>query len=331
MVPDFLVALIREHRDHHHLYYPPSGYADHGPMAYLALHALGASPEAIARFAVSYREKLAPLPPVLESLTVDDWYRERGNGDRYAALVAFFDAAIAGRGWRSVLGQYLPKLISGVVRGAFHPLIRLAYGIEFELPSEIAAGLAFMACTGQDDRLARASEREPIGVDAPGYLKSWHAQHDSAFAEGGFDTRYERVLDAVCLRPLASSSGIGCSAISRSCLEVFHATHDFFALHLVTGSHAFRICSPWAGPHPERLLSVAIAAAYLVVGAPDFEPIQARRAELPTRQLRSATDEHDIKLAYSCRQQARAYADAAYEWVAAQYLMPRLDSSAAAV
>jgi hypothetical protein len=131
-------------------------------------------------------------------------------------------------------------------------------------------------------------------------------------------------MDAVSLRPIASSAGGDVSQLSRACLDVFAATHDFFALHLVTGSHAFRICSQWAGPHAERLLSVALAAAYLVIGAPDFVRIQPGHAELPIRELTSATDEHDIKLAYTCRVEAEAYADPAYEWVAARYLRPRL-------
>ena len=44
-------------------------------MAYLALHALGASQESIERFALRYRERLAPLPPVRASLTVTDWHK----------------------------------------------------------------------------------------------------------------------------------------------------------------------------------------------------------------------------------------------------------------
>jgi hypothetical protein len=328
MVPHFLAALVREHRDHHQLFYPPLGNADHGPMTYLALHALGADPGAIERFASRYRERLAPLPPAHATLTVDDWDEECGNADSYAALLGFFDAEIAGRGWRSVVGEYLPGLISGLVRGAFHPLIRLAYGIEHELASEIAAGLAFLACTGDDERLLQASAREPLELEAPAYLKSWRTHRDPSFVDGRFDVRYARVMDRVRLRPAACSCATDFSEISRACLEVFHATHDFFALHLVTGSHAFRICAPWAGPHPERLLSVALAAAHLAIGAPDFEPIRVARAELPLRELAQATDEHDIKLAYSCRAQAAAFADSSYVWVAARYLAPRLRQTA---
>lgn len=324
MVPHFLSGLVREHRDRHHIFYPPLGNADHGPMAYLALHGIGAGKEAIERFAAGYRERLAPLPPARASLTVDDWHRELGNADSYASLLGFFDTEIADRGWLSVVAEYLPQLISGVARGAFHPLIRLAYGIELELPCEVAAGLAFMACTGTDPRLLQASAREPLALAASRYLKSWQAQRDPSLARHRFDLRYERVMDTVQLRPAASGSDASFAEISRACLEVFHATHDFFALHLVTGSHAFRICSPWAGPRPEPLLSIALAAAYLAIGAPDFQPIQVERAELPLRELASATDEHDIKLAYTCRAQAAAYADADYESVAARYLAPRL-------
>lgn len=95
MVPPPLAALVREHRDHHHVFYPPLGNADHGPMAYLALHGLGASQADIERFAARYRQKLAPLPPAGAVLSVDSWQRALGDGDAYTALVQFFDIKIA--------------------------------------------------------------------------------------------------------------------------------------------------------------------------------------------------------------------------------------------
>ena len=114
------------------------------------------------------------------------------------------------------------------------------------------------------------------------------------------------------------------SEISRACLEVFHATHDFFALHLVTASHAFRICAPWAGPNSNSLYSAGIGAAYLAIGAPAFDPVARTTAILPIDALSMATDEHDIKLAYSCLAQSRAFGDPTYEWAASRYLQPRL-------
>jgi hypothetical protein len=182
-----------------------------------------------------------------------------------------------------------------------------------------------MGCSGEDSCLLEASAREPVSLDPSGYLRSWQSHRDSTLAALRFDERYQRVMREVPLRPCDTT---GFVALSRAGLEVFHATHEFFALHLVTGSHAFRVCAPWAGPRPERLLGVALAAAYVAIGAPDFGPIDAGRAELPRVALASATDDHDIKLAYSCSAQARAHADADYEWVAARYLAPRLRRAA---
>jgi hypothetical protein len=297
-------------------------------MTYLALHGLGASAQAIERFATSYCKRLAPQASAGPALTADNWHLERGRSESYARLLAFFDTEIATQGWHSALGQYLPRLSAGAMGGALHPLIRLAFGIEFNSPPEIAAGLAFLACSADDARTDQASAREPSALEGSAYLKSWQKYRNSTFTKGPFGERCQRVLEAVRLQPAGGSPNISCAGLRRACLEAFHATHDFFALHLVTGSHAFRVCSPWMGPDSERLFSVGVATAYLAIGAPDFEPIQGGQAALPIQALQSATDEHDIKLAYACRAQALAYADSDYEWVAAQYLAPRLGSSA---
>lgn len=327
-LPSYLATLVREHRDAHALSYAPLGNADHGPMAYLALHALGASEEAVARFAHGYRRKLSPLPLAAAPLTVDDWQCQLGRIESYPAYVAYFDAEISARGWRATLADYLPRL-SSAVTGAFHPLIRLAYGIEFELPSEMAAGLAFLACSGPDARLERASAQSRSPLTGASYLKSWQLHRDASLSAGGFGDRYRRILEAVPLRPPAASPD-ALAELSRASLEVFHASHDFFALHLVTGSAAFRICLPWLGSDADRLLGVTLAAAYLAIGAPDFRPVRGGDATLPLQELHGTTDEHDIKLAHSCRAHARAYDDSSYEWVAARYLAPRLGARSTA-
>jgi hypothetical protein len=102
---------------------------------------------------------------------------------------------------------------------------------------------------------------------------------------------------------------------------VFHATHDFFALHLVTGSHAARICAPLAGDGFAALYSVDIAAGYVLIGAPEFAPLEVP-ANVPPLTWEAATDgdEHHLKLAYSCRAHAREFRDPSYEWVARVYL-----------
>ena len=67
---------------------------------------------------------------------------------------------------------------------------------------------------------------------------------------------------------------------------------------MVTGTHALGVCTDAIGLPADGLLSAGFLAAYATVGAPRFDPI-ARPT--PT----SVDDEHDAKLAFTCREQAR--------------------------
>lgn len=113
------------------------------------------------------------------------------------------------------------------------------------------------------------------------------------------------------------------SVLSRCALEVFHSTHELFALHLVTASHAFRVCSPWAGANQDAIFSAGMGAAYLAIGAPALGELADAAAELPLHLLAADNDEHDIKIAYSAQMQSRAFNDPTYQWVAARYLLGR--------
>ncbi len=324
--PDALLELLREHGRTHAPHYPPVDNSDHGPMTYLAMHGLGLDFEPIRAFSERYRRKLVPIDPPNESVGPTNWEQHLGRRRSYSALVGFFTAEIDALGWRACADRYLPRLISGWVKDAFHPLIRLGYGIEFEVPSEIAAGLAYMTITGDDPQLVACARRQHSGASGRDFLIGARSMRDPAFARGPFNARYARILADASLTPAGNGSGDVLRAVSRACAEVFDATHDFFALHLVTASHAFRVCAPHAGEGLDALFSTGIAAAYLAIGAPGFAPLAADTVTPPLAGARLARteDEHDIKLAYSSRAQSQAWADPIYEHVAARYLAPRL-------
>jgi len=320
-----LEALVRRHGATFDPHYPPSDNSDHGPMAYLAMHGLGVDFADIATFAGAYRSKLVPMPPPKESVNAETWRDHIGRRESYAAMLAFFEREIQSVGWQMVLTRYLPSLISGWVKDAFHPLIRLGYGVEFESTSEIAAGLAYMTITGDDPALAAIANRRRSNLSGRAYIESIGSMRDPRYSRGPFNVRYQRIVNgANDLQPAGGNADRTFEEIGRACLEVFHATHDFFALHLVTSSHAFRICAPYAGSGLGALLSTGIAIAYLAIGAPPFEPVAPAVASLPTNHLSKAKDEHDVKIAYSCLAQSRAFDDTTYRWVAAEYLKPRL-------
>jgi hypothetical protein len=293
-------------------------------MAYLAMHGLGVGFPQIETFAERYRPKLVAQLPCKEVIKAHCWESHMGRRASYSALLAYFASEIDADGWQAVVARYLPLLVSGWVKDAFHPLIRLGYGIEFEVSSEIAAGLAYLAITGDDPLFAAVAEREPLDCGWRSYLEAVQSMRDVEFARGPFNSRYRRIEGAAAVRPVKGPADIVIRDLSRACLEVFHATHDFFALHLVTSSHAFRVCAPWAGPDWSAIYSAGVAVGYLAIGAPRFDALQEKEAALPMDALQSATDEHDIKLAYSCLAQARAFSDPTFCWSAAHYLTPRL-------
>jgi hypothetical protein len=323
MLPDALTELLSAHRDAYAPHYPPHDNSDHGPMAYLAMHGLGIDVDHISHFARAYSGKLAPLSPPMLIVSEATWQRHQDPA-AYSALLVFFDAQIAANGWQATVRKFLPVLISGWVKDAFHPLIRLGYGIEFEAPAEIAAGLAYLTSVGADTRLVELSRQSASDGRGRTYFQRLQAQRRATFARGPFNARYEHIIKTADLHRADGQLDAVLVDLSRACLEIFHATHDFFALHLVTASHAFRICSRWGGGDLAGIFSVGLATAYLAIGAPAFRPVVQADATLPIDALAGATDEHDIKLAYSCLAHARASGDPTYRWCAANYLGPRL-------
>jgi hypothetical protein len=327
VLPTSLLQLLGTHSASYAPHYPPSDNSDHGPMACLAMHGLGINWSRIEEFANRYSERLVAATPAQESIGSDHWENHIGHRKSYLALVEFFESEIIRDGWETVVGRYLPRLISGWVQDAFHPLIRLGYGIEFNVVSEIAAGLAYLVITGDDPQLASIATRAPVKSASYGYLKSLQSMRDPAFAQGSFNSRYRRIGDSAAVHPAGGDPNMMMREVSRECLEVFNATHDFFALHLVTGSHAFLVCAPWAGLGWEPLYSAGIAVAYLAIGAPDFNELPHASSVQPIAELARLNDEHDMKIAYTCQALAKAHSDPTYIWAAVQYLTPRFGGS----
>jgi len=283
-------------------------------MAALALHALGADDDEIATYLAVYQERLSPRRPgdLPRGATV--------QSDTYAAYVDAYDDAIAQDGWESLLHRELPALLSGWVRDAYHPVIRLGYGVRFDVPSEIAAGLAYLRGIGPDP----AVEGLAKGPSSPlaGFFNRLGGAHLDLPA-GRFNSKIAAVIEQDGAQRVADEPR-AYARITRRALDVFHATHNFFALHLVTASHAFRTLAPFAGEHALGLFSAGIAVGYQAIGAPEAprSPHNAPSAFdwRQLRQPRGLYDDHDLKLLDGCVVLAVEDDDPAYLAVARRYL-----------
>jgi hypothetical protein len=288
--------------------YPPRGNSDHLPMTWLALGALGAGRARQQRFADSYLKRLEP-------------FRE---ADAHCRRIEAFGEAMARRGVETVLEERLPALMSGWYREAYHPVIRLAYGVAFEVLEEAAAGLAYLESAGPCPRLAALADQARPGDrrTREGVLRSLTGAAGPGDAGSPFGARAARALAHPDLARAAVTLDDNLARSSREALDAFAATHDFFALHLVTGSHAFRILSHLVGPRADALLNLGLGVGYLAIGAPPFSggPVATGTIDQAGLLALCGDDEHDIKLAWTAWDQARHNADTAYLSVARDYL-----------
>ncbi|MEP7261019.1 MAG: questin oxidase family protein [Usitatibacter sp.] len=279
--------------------------ASHYPMAIVALDSMGADAADMDRFEARY---LPLLEPMAEG----------------AAAVEAFAAAIARDGEEAVLRHWIPRLTHAVASGAFHGAIRTAFALESGSSRELAHALAYWQAAYEALR------------DAPPFAGSL-APHD-VLRTIARDSRFaghkppgrniiERTVAASQMPGFDSHVGAidptkaDLDSIARAVLRAYAACGDFTLLHCVTGCHALRLLSPYAGAGATRRLWPAIVAAYIGAGAPplegwglvgddslDWEAIKARAIR--------CEDEHDIKFAYSCWREWQHRGDDLYRRVA---------------
>jgi hypothetical protein len=281
-------------------------------MAALAMRGLGASSENSVTYLRNYSTKLASAE------------------DDYLQLRAEYLEQIDARGSDAVLDHHLPDLISGWVKDAFHPLIRIAFGYEWQIPTEIAAGLAYLRLCGADERIASAAGLSVLSAADSDALFSIAAQLPPAAADRAtFTSKVQSIVQSAEFEQAAFTVADNVRHVSRSALEVFDQTHDFFALHLVTGAHAFRVLYAFAGPTRDAIFNLGLVAACAAAEAEDrqaTETLEVSRTDDPTdwstllRLDGEPEDEHRIKLAYSCMRQAEFFNDPLYLQAASAYL-----------
>ena len=146
--------LLQRNHDDHHIFWRDVGGHNHIPHSVLSVLALGGGPTEIQR---AYDDGVAiqrPIPPLdtaaVQALHNPTTFREHiGNLSYYTNYLFFFKEEIVAKGWPAVLQEHVfsktpnaETIFAQLYEGAFHPIIHLGFGIEFELPAIIAEGLA---------------------------------------------------------------------------------------------------------------------------------------------------------------------------------------------
>lgn len=308
---------------------------DHLPMALAALHALGASEQDLQRFGAAYARKLVPVRAADARAVslADDWQAALGLESAYPALRAAFMAELAADGRDAVLRRWVPRLIDALAVHALHPLIRVAAATTHPVDEELAAALAYW-CTAYVAVPRPTGERREGAMD--GLFEAVRTHPDGGARKlqaSGFGARLNELVGRPAFAQISAwrPHGLGLAAMAREAARVYLGTGDFFALHMVTGSHALRLLLPWV-TDDEAVLDrwwQALAATYVIIGAPDYarwrevgeaEALPEAGDVLKAAMASLAHDdpEHVVKLLWSAREEHACYGFAEHARIVAR-------------
>ena len=251
------------------------------------------------------------------------WTKYLGTFSAWSSYRQFFQAEIGKHGVQEVLASYVSPLMRGVAGHAFHPLLRVGYGIDLNDKDEIAFGLAYWASAYLPaPEIPRDKSRvEParmLNLLENSELLRGVTPHSQSIARriGQFYAHEEfRRL----LRPIDLDSDHPLDAIAQAIAEAFSGYHHFTMLHGVTSCHAMRMVLPYC-ENQEEVLSMywfSVCAAYLsVINVSDgpHHPLPDREADWPRiqRDAIATGNEHTIKLAYTCLKESEEYHNVKY-------------------
>ncbi|HNB25620.1 MAG TPA: questin oxidase family protein [Alphaproteobacteria bacterium] len=310
------------------------GLCNHLPMALIALDQMGATPSQLNDYQRGHVKWLEKLPAPRGAFTPGAWPFRKANHAAFAELRAEFRRRIAADGWESVLRATLPELAPGLSAAAFHGMIRIAMGVTARHEGEIASGLAYWAAHWQRLGLPE-HDAAPRGGDLPALLGALRA--DARFAAPAelpelIDERLIVVsrLDGFSeVTHWPDFATVGIRDLALAAAQIYGASGDFTALHLVTGAQAAAVLLPYVET-PQVLLPwlwQGMAAGYIAIGRPALPDADTlalwRNATVPNWQdiLQRALgerDEHVVKLIYSALYLGRLTGDRLFRWLAAR-------------
>ena len=306
-----------------------SGFSMHLPMVLIALHRMGASSARLETIAAAATRAPPARAAASQAIDAGCWDRRLGEPRAYMPFRAFFTDALARSDVDAVLARFLPRLQDGLAAAGFHAIIRLSYGLDLGSRDEIAAGLAYLASAfdplGDDDRRGPASSRSMRDAFAAA-----HAQDVVATEVRG------PIIGAIRggMRAPAYAAGVAVDEgqlslrlLADAALQAYLAKPSIYTVHLVTATHALTVIDDhYAIDRPAlRTFWQCILAMHVAVGAAALPKVTLRAAGSDDWSTLFAaaveqSDDHAIKLTYSCSALARAFDDDRFRDAAARML-----------
>ncbi|KAK3897325.1 oxidoreductase AflY [Staphylotrichum tortipilum] len=158
--------LLQKNHEIFHMFFRDTAGHNHIVHSLLTILALGAGPEELqARFddGVPIQRSMPKVDEELLSRLDDDeaCYAALGVVAQYNTFLEFFKRKMAAQDWKEVVLHYVfartklaDAMLARMYEGAYHPVIHLGLGIEFEQPMIVAEALA-QAAAHDDSHISR--------------------------------------------------------------------------------------------------------------------------------------------------------------------------------
>ena len=283
---DIANKYLQKNHDENHVFWRDLNGHNHMAHSLLTHLALGASPSEMTRaYGDNPDQRGQPElnPETVKELSDNNkFYGMIGQMKQYTNFLVFFEQQIEEKGWKAVINEYCfsrtklaDVMLAGLFEGAYHPIIHLGLGVEFEQSSIIAEGLAQSAThssmgidkffiNAENEALeAGAKPSKPLVElfhEARANDTIHHAAHFTDFAHKVRDGVLKRAAPEITT--LASQFRVEPEAAERGAAETINccayiagATQrpgkaskiDFFHMHAVTSSMFMTVFlnQPW--------------------------------------------------------------------------------------
>ena len=154
---EILNELLQKNHDQFHMFWREVAGHNHTVHSMLSIYVLGGTPEDLQRAYDDdglHQEPMSAVDRAIvkELSNPDVFLAKMYHLDQYVNYLRFFEEEIEAKGWKAVIAQYVfsrtpvaEAMLAQLFEGAYHPIIHVGFGIEFEQPSLVAEGLAHCA------------------------------------------------------------------------------------------------------------------------------------------------------------------------------------------
>ncbi|KAG0179401.1 hypothetical protein DFQ28_002837 [Apophysomyces sp. BC1034] len=142
--------LLVKNNKQFHVFFNDRKFHNHFSHHLLAAYSLGGSSDRLQQIYDKHKEYQRKFPELLkEKFDRKNYQNYLGKAEAYGNFLVMFQQEIEAHGPVDTVRRWVwsGDLLARTVGGAYHPLIHIGYGLEFDLPGTVAEGLAMAACT----------------------------------------------------------------------------------------------------------------------------------------------------------------------------------------